>query len=92
MKLIYIQIWWYGAPQPNNHRKERRPNTSPHSRAPFAASSPPNNNSVMGQVKILKCGEQLMKPVPPINKAKPKDVVTDRKDVDLGLTDRIPRW
>ncbi|KAJ4827248.1 hypothetical protein Tsubulata_015212 [Turnera subulata] len=83
------------APQPNNQRRKRSPNTSPPSRAPASAavsSSPPKNNYIMGQVKILKRGEQLAKAVPPVKEAKPKAPVTVRKDADLadlGSTDRL---
>ncbi|GMJ15845.1 hypothetical protein like AT4G32020 [Hibiscus trionum] len=77
-------------PNPNRsnrapiNRKNRSPTTSP---PPFLGSKSPANNLIMGQVKILKRGEDL-------KKASPKKSVRFEKEnidvvVDLGSTNRL---
>lgn len=80
------------AQQPNHHRKNRSPNSSPPARASVSpSSSPPKNNFVLGQVKILKRGEHLAKTVP-VTECKPKPAASKGNDTDssdLGSIDRI---
>lgn len=84
-------------PNPNNrsnraqpNRRKRSPNTSPPARAAVVAKVEAEKIPVLGQVKILKRGEQLPKLSPakavsqPINIEKKKDV-----DLDLGSTHRL---
>ncbi|XP_022750304.1 uncharacterized protein LOC111299394 [Durio zibethinus] len=68
--------------QPN--RKKRTPNTSPTFR-PTVGSKSPAKNLVMGEVKILKRGEELNKTA----SEKPIRVEKENVDVDLGSTNRL---
>lgn len=68
-------------------RRKRSPNISPPSRAATASTqASPAKSLVLGQVKILKRGEQLSKTTP--EKA-PQPAKTERRDedLDLGSTD-----
>ncbi|GLT76135.1 hypothetical protein SLA2020_478120 [Shorea laevis] len=64
-------------------RKKRSPNTSPPSRA-VVDQRLPVKNLVMGQVKILKRGEELSK-----REEKPVKVEEKKGDADLGTTNRL---
>ncbi|KAK6274162.1 hypothetical protein POUND7_011245 [Theobroma cacao] len=68
--------------QPN--RKKRSPNTSPPSR-PTVDPKVPAKNLVMGQVKILKRGEDFKKSTPDKSVSLEKENV----GVDLGSTNRL---
>ncbi|OAY27452.1 uncharacterized protein LOC110604139 [Manihot esculenta] len=67
-------------------RRKRSPNTSPSSRAAVAPQVTAKN-LVMGQVKILKRGEQLAKPTP--EKVSQPAKVEKMEDLDLGSTHRL---
>ncbi|EEF46907.1 uncharacterized protein LOC8274216 [Ricinus communis] len=72
-------------PQPN--RRKRSPNTSPPSRAavlPKVVAAP-----VIGQVKILKRGEQLPKTTPEKVLSQPIKIEMKNKYGDLGSTQRL---
>ncbi|XVE97365.1 hypothetical protein REPUB_Repub03eG0013500 [Reevesia pubescens] len=72
-------------PNPNrSNRKKRSPNTSPPSR-PTMGPKVPTKNLVMGQVKILKRGEDLKKTTPEKHVTFEKENV----DADLGSTNRL---
>ncbi|OMO90739.1 hypothetical protein COLO4_18922 [Corchorus olitorius] len=66
------------------NRKKRSPNTSPPSR-PTVGPKVPAKNLVMGQVTILKRGEELKKPAP----EKPQKLEKENVVVDLGSTNRL---
>ncbi|XVE53565.1 hypothetical protein DITRI_Ditri03aG0013000 [Diplodiscus trichospermus] len=78
----------YPCPNPNRmnraNRKKRSTNTSPTSR-PAVDSKVPANNLVMGQVKILKRGEDLSK----MTQEKPARFEKENVDADLGTTNRL---
>ncbi|GLU01268.1 hypothetical protein SLE2022_185810 [Rubroshorea leprosula] len=63
--------------------KKRSPNTSPPLRA-VVGQGLPGKNLVIGQVKILKRGEELSKPA-----AEPVKVEKKKGGVDLGSTNRL---
>ncbi|KAA3458054.1 serine/arginine repetitive matrix protein 1 [Gossypium australe] len=81
---------WHN-PNPNTNRtnrsqgnrKKRSPNTSPPSRPTVGHPKAPAKNLVMGQVKILKRGEDLKQSKPDKHVRFAKEDV----DVDLGSTD-----
>ncbi|KAE8718904.1 Detected protein of unknown function [Hibiscus syriacus] len=89
-------------PNPNNNRTNRRkrsPNASPPSRPRVTLPKSPTKNLVMGQVKILKRGEEIKssKPDNPVEnvdvdlsgehlKGSKPDKPVENVDVDLGST------
>lgn len=77
----------------SNRRKRSPPrnqNTSPPSRgAVVAPKLSAKNNLVMGQVKILKRGEELTKTTPVQAPEPVKKTAENRPDPDLGSTERL---
>ena len=74
-------------------RRKRSPprnqNTSPPSRGVVSPKLPAKNNLVMGQVKILKRGEELTKTTPIPAPEPVKKITEKRQDPDLGSTERL---
>ncbi|KAK9945933.1 hypothetical protein M0R45_011423 [Rubus argutus] len=81
-------------PQPDRRKQLRKP-TRPNSSSPPARSpvqkTPVPQNLVIGQVKILKRGEELPKPAPfqPPSKENRSPQKQNQKVPDLGSTDRF---
>ncbi|GMI95096.1 hypothetical protein like AT4G32020 [Hibiscus trionum] len=66
-----------------SNRRKRSPNSSPPSRPTVGHPKAPAKNLVMGQVKILKRGEDLKESKP----VKPTMFEHESDDADLGSTD-----
>ncbi|XWS26179.1 hypothetical protein CRYUN_Cryun26dG0008900 [Craigia yunnanensis] len=70
---------------PNPNRTNRKNRTPSNSSRPIVGYKVPPRNLVMGQVKILKRGEDLKKTAP----EKPVRFEKENVDVDLGSTNRL---